>query len=317
MFNKIEENRIIDKRAWKRYKKLIENASYSGYTEKHHILPKAKDCWPEYAKEPENIVRLSARAHFIAHLLLSRALGGSQISAFVLMVRRKAEGRTAERRKDVKVNSRLYEVERKRLKEYQSKHQKNKVTVVDANGSRFKVSVDDPRIASGELIKYQPKTKGTQYTNGQTTIYVRRGEPIPDGFYHHNSGKAAYIVNGKRVQLRIDDPLVLSGEAVAESKGRTVSDENKKRSRDLLKGKVCVRMVATGEVVRVKKEELQIMDPTTWAPTTKKGYKISRTDAFVEAAKNRARLCCIQCGRNVPVNIFGRYHGEKCKWQRM
>lgn len=232
------------------------------------------------------------------------------------MVRRKAEGRTAERRKDVKVNSRLYEVERKRLKEYQSKHQKNKVTVVDANGSRFKVSVDDPRIAIGELMKYRPKTKGTQYTNGQTTIYVRRGEAIPEGFYHHNRGEAAYIVNGKRVQLRIDDPLVLSGEAVAKSRGRTVSYENRKRSRDLLKGKVCVRMVATGEVVRVKKEELQNMDPGTWAPTTKKGYKISRTDAFVEAAKNRARLCCIQCERVVPVNIFGRYHGEKCKWQK-
>lgn len=189
MFIKIDKTRIIDKRAWKRYRKLIENASYYGYTEKHHILPKAKDCWPEFAKDPKNIVRLSARVHFVAHLLLSRALGGSQISAFVLMVRRKADGRTAERRKDVKVNRRLYEVERKRLKEYQSEHQKNKVTVVDANGSRFKVSVDDPRIARGELMKYQPKTKGTKCTNSQTTIYVRRGELIPEGFYHHNRGR--------------------------------------------------------------------------------------------------------------------------------
>lgn len=316
MFDKVNEGRIINERAWKRYRRLIENASYTGYTEKHHILPKAKDCWPEYAKNPENIVNLSARAHFIAHLLLSRALGGSQIAAFVLMVRRKAKGRTAKHRETVRVNSRLYDEERNRLREYHSRHQKNRVTVVDGNGYRFKVSLDDPRIASGELVKYQPRTKGVRYTNGKTTIYVKHGEPIPDGFYHHNHGKAAYLVNGERVRLRTDDPLVLSGEAVAASKGRTVSEENKKRARALLKGTVCVRLIATGEVVRVKKDELKNMCQGTWEHITKKGHKKSRTEAYVEVAKNRPRLCCIQCGREVPVNIFGRYHGEKCKWQK-
>lgn len=316
MFDKVDEERVLDKRAWKRYRRLVENASYTGYTEKHHILPKAKDCWPEFSKNPENIVRLSARAHFVAHLLLSRALGGSQISAFVLMVRRKSEGRTAERRKDVKINSRLYESERKRLKRYLSKTQKNRVTVVDENGSRFKVFLDDPRLSSGELVKYQPRPKGTQYTNGQMTIYVRRGDPIPDGFYHHNSGKAAYIVEGKRVRLRTDDPLVMSGEAVAASKGRDVSSEQRKLLRDLRKGKTCVRMIASGEVVVIEKGKLQNMDPNMWEHVTKRGHKKSRTEAYVESAKNRARLCCIQCGREVPVNIFGRYHGEKCKWKK-
>lgn len=316
MFDKVNEGRIIDKRAWKRYRQLIENASYNGYTEKHHILPKAKDCWPEFAKNPENIVRLSARAHFIAHLLLSRALGGSQIAAFVLMVRRKAEGRTAIHRADIMVNSRLYEAERKRLCDYHSRHQKNRVTVVDGNGSRFKVSLDDPRIASGELVKYRPRPKGTQYTNGETTVFVKRGEAIPEGFFHHNHGKAAYIVNGERVRLSTDDPLVLSGKAVAASKGRTVSEENRRRARALLKGTVCVRLVASGDVVRVRKEELQTMSSDTWEHVTKKGHKKSRTEAYVEVAKNRPRLCCIQCGRVVPVNIFGRYHGEKCKWMK-
>lgn len=316
MFDKVNEGRIIDKRAWKRYRRLIEKASYNGYTEKHHILPKAKDCWPEFAKNPENIVRLSARAHFIAHLLLSRALGGSQIAAFVLMVRRKAEGRTAIHRADIMVNSRLYEVERKRLRDYHSRHQKNRVTVVDGNGSRFKVSLDDPRIASGELVKYHPRPKGTKYTNGETTVYVKHGEAIPEGFLHHNHGKATYLVNGVRVRLRTDDPLVLSGEAVAASKGRAVSEENKRRSRALLKGTVCVRLVASGDVVRVRKEELQTMCSGTWEHVTKKGHKKSRTEAYVEVAKNRPRLCCIQCGREVPVNIFGRYHGEKCKWMK-
>lgn len=316
MFDKIDETRILDIRAWRRYRKLIENASYSGYTEKHHILPKAKDCWPEYANEHENIVRLSARAHFIAHLLLSRALGGSQISAFVLMVRRKAEGKTAERRKNVKVNSRLYDVERQRLKDHLSLLQTNKVTVVDKNGSRFRVSKDDPRIASGELVKFYTATKGTQYTDGQTTIYIKRGEPVPDGFYHHNTGKASYIVNGRHMRLRTDDPLVLSGEAVAVSKGRRVSEENRRRARELTSGTKLVRMVPSGEIRRFTRDEIASLPVGSWEDLVKKGHKKSRTEAYVEAAKNRARLCCIKCGREVPVNIFGRYHGEKCKWQK-
>lgn len=207
-------------------------------------------------------------------------------------------------------------MERKRLKYHLSETLKNRVTVVDENGSRFKVSVDDPRIASGELVKFSTKTKGTRYTNGTETIYIAHGAPIPEGFFHHNAGKAVYVVDGERVRLRTDDPLVLSGKAVAESKGRTVSEENRRQARDLRKGTVCVRLTASGEVVRVRKDELPNMDPSTWEHTARKGHKIARTDAYVKAAKNRARLCCIQCGREVPVNIFGRYHGEKCKWQK-
>lgn len=44
-----------------------------GYTEKHHILPKC--IFPEYksfSKNPWNMVRLTAREHFIAHLLLAK-----------------------------------------------------------------------------------------------------------------------------------------------------------------------------------------------------------------------------------------------------
>lgn len=225
-------------------------------------------------------------------------------------------GKTAERRKNVKVNSRLYEVERQRLKDHLSSLQTNKVTVVDKNGSRFRVSKDDPRIASLELVKFYSATKGTQYTDGQTTIYIKRGEPVPNGFYHHNTGKASYIVNGQHMRLRTDDPLVLSGEAVAVSKGRRVSEENRRRSRELTSGTKLVRMVPSGEIRRFTRDEIASLPVGSWEDLVKKGHKKSRTEAYVEAAKHRARLCCIQCWREVPVNIFGRYHGEKCKWQK-
>lgn len=51
------------------YDKLInraKNRTFTGYTEQHHIIPKSMSG----NNNPENLVRLTAREHFIAHLLL-------------------------------------------------------------------------------------------------------------------------------------------------------------------------------------------------------------------------------------------------------
>jgi hypothetical protein len=54
------------------YDQLIERAvqrcNMDGYTEKHHIIPKCMGG----NNDPENLVRLTAREHFIAHWLLWR-----------------------------------------------------------------------------------------------------------------------------------------------------------------------------------------------------------------------------------------------------
>jgi hypothetical protein len=61
-----------------RYIKFIKscvevNKGYSGYTEKHHICPKADDMFPEYYsfyKNKWNCAVLTPRQHFIAHMFL-------------------------------------------------------------------------------------------------------------------------------------------------------------------------------------------------------------------------------------------------------
>ena len=64
-----------------RYIKFIEyckNLKQEGYTEKHHICPKAKDLFPEYSsfkENPWNKINLSARQHYVAHLLLFKIYG--------------------------------------------------------------------------------------------------------------------------------------------------------------------------------------------------------------------------------------------------
>lgn len=69
-----------------------------GYSEQHHILPRSLGG----GNEPFNLVRLTAREHFIAHYLLAKTHGGSQWHSFVLM-----SGRCA--RAGSKINARLFE----------------------------------------------------------------------------------------------------------------------------------------------------------------------------------------------------------------
>jgi hypothetical protein len=57
--------------------------------EAHHILPKARDLFPEYTSfkdNPWNKVRLTTDQHIIAHVMLWKAYGGSQAKALECML---------------------------------------------------------------------------------------------------------------------------------------------------------------------------------------------------------------------------------------
>lgn len=53
-----------------------------GYTERHHILPRALGG----GDEPENLIALTPEDHFFAHLLLARAYGGSMWCPVAFMI---------------------------------------------------------------------------------------------------------------------------------------------------------------------------------------------------------------------------------------
>ena len=90
------------------YDLIIENRVNNipqGYTETHHIVPRSlggKD-------DKENLVKLSAREHYICHLLLTKIYkkGTNEyfkmVHAYMMMCTTKTQDR------DYKVNSRLYE----------------------------------------------------------------------------------------------------------------------------------------------------------------------------------------------------------------
>ena len=73
-----------------RYLKIIQYYSSvkinSSISEKHHILPSS--LFPEHKNNPENIIILPLKAHYIVHLLLHKFIGGKMTQAFKLMCKR-------------------------------------------------------------------------------------------------------------------------------------------------------------------------------------------------------------------------------------
>jgi hypothetical protein len=102
----------LDNKYTRWYNKIVENANLrtiqNGYTENHHIIPRSFGG----NDEPTNLVKLTAKEHFICHLLLTKMTTGNDrykmIYALHMLsnVQNIGEGR-------YKPSSRLYEYARK------------------------------------------------------------------------------------------------------------------------------------------------------------------------------------------------------------
>ena len=86
------------------YDQLIENARHNpptGYKEEHHIIPKAEGG----SDDESNLVKFSAREHYVAHLLLAKIYNDYAMYSAILYMQCKSK----DHKRDFKFNSRLYE----------------------------------------------------------------------------------------------------------------------------------------------------------------------------------------------------------------
>lgn len=108
-----------DTKYTKWYRSIIYNRrvnTYSGYTEKHHIIPESLGG----SNDDDNLVRLTAREHFICHLLLTKMLEGEAKAKMVFAAHNMLHWRKSNA---PKIGSRTYQS----LKEAFSKAQKGKL----------------------------------------------------------------------------------------------------------------------------------------------------------------------------------------------
>lgn len=181
-----------------------KNIDYNGYTEKHHICPRAKDMFPEYSSFRENkwnLVNLTPRQHFIAHIMLWKiyknrsttfAVGSMNYNKDIdsrLYQNIKTEFSKAVSKQmsnTVSVKDKFGKSKRITKKEFDmcdhiQGHTKGMTFAIDKDGKGFYVSTDDERLKNGTL---KGNNAGTiTITDGAINKRIRPNECIPEGFY--------------------------------------------------------------------------------------------------------------------------------------
>lgn len=99
---------FIDNKYTRTYQQIVERAKkkeYCGYTEKHHVIPKSIGGTDNI----DNLIELSAREHFICHLLLTKMVIGKKRKSMVYALWRMANSHSKDK---YAVTSRRYELTR-------------------------------------------------------------------------------------------------------------------------------------------------------------------------------------------------------------
>lgn len=110
---------FIDNKYTKWYYQIIESSTASGYIEKHHIIPKSLGG----SDDSSNIAPLSAREHFICHMLLPKMVKSKQHKhKMIRAIWAMTTLEYSDRQERHKHNSKSYYRARKLYSEYMSKH---------------------------------------------------------------------------------------------------------------------------------------------------------------------------------------------------
>jgi hypothetical protein len=176
----------------KRYMKFIggcriKNSYNLGYTEGHHICPKAKDLFPEYTNKkifPWNIVDLTTHQHIIAHVILWKTFGGSQSRAVELLLATR------------NIPTKYALIEFIKLREDGAKHRSISITGSKSifNGASYSYIKEFEDVPEGWVLQGQPKKTSTKnnmsstrktmkkISNGIYIKWILKTQDIPEGW---------------------------------------------------------------------------------------------------------------------------------------
>lgn len=184
------------------YDRLCSEDMEADYTEIHHIIPKSMGG----DDSPENLVKLSGRAHYIAHLLLTKIYPDAMYLKQVIFL-------FSSRNKQI--NSRMYENNRKAFAETVSKRMTAENPMHNPESAKKMSATLKAKYESGEMIprvirddeksaisermkgdgnpmrRFPEKNpfNGKSYVigrqwvnNGTENLYLKEGEEIPEGY---------------------------------------------------------------------------------------------------------------------------------------
>jgi len=201
----------------KRYLSFIEgcrekNSGYKGYAENHHICPKAKTMFPEYKcfrKNPWNRAVLTARQHYIAHILLARAYGGAM---WIALDRMTQFSKDHDNNRNYFISSKIYERIRKEKSAFISEMRKKEGKWSGKNNPMYGKGKSNPLYGikrSDETRALQSKIRQEQMTIVKCPKCGKSGEIRAMKIWHfENCGKVSHnngSRNGKAKRIAIYD----------------------------------------------------------------------------------------------------------------
>ncbi len=162
---------------FKRYLKFINGCKIANelnspnYVENHHILPKARDLFPEFVNHTKNhkwnSVNLSFRQHLIAHVMLWKIFGGSQALALKWML---SENSNEEFESPRKIPSSL----KLRYLEQMKITMSGKSYYYDDRNKTYYLAIDDPLIK--ELGLTSNNSNSVWYNDGVKNYRVAKNK---------------------------------------------------------------------------------------------------------------------------------------------
>jgi hypothetical protein len=194
---------FLDNKYYDWYKRLTsqKDRELDCYTEKHHIIPRCMGG----SDDKVNLVVLTAREHYVAHLLLTKCVAnkfkGKILHAYVMM----SEVKDKNQERFYKINSRLFE---------SRKVESNKIK------SQFRHS-NEAKLAISEKLKGVPK----QPFSDEHKANISNGHK---GQKAWNKGLTGIKTHSEETKRKMSES----------QKGRVVSDETRKKISLASKGKV-------------------------------------------------------------------------------
>ena len=135
----------------------LENKNL-GYTELHHICPKAKDLFPEYEDlkvHKWNGINLTAYQHIVAHIISWKAFGGSQAFALKCMLgnfNSRTNELLSERIIPNSIEIKYLALVREDVAQRKSELSKGRAAYKDSDGTVYYLEVTDPLIEELGLV---------------------------------------------------------------------------------------------------------------------------------------------------------------------
>jgi hypothetical protein len=260
----------------KYYYNIINNAksrniSKNIYTEKHHIIPKSLGG----NNLKNNLVRLTAREHFICHWLLTKMTTENNRNKMLASLWMMSNIKNEHQQRYI-VNSKIYEA------------------------IKIKAAKEFSKNLTGRKLSEETKRKISQ----------TRKEKIKSGEIKVNENKEKYkqIAEKRKGKSHNEQTKKKIGDA---HRGKTISTEQKEHLSKLNAGKSVTKETKTKISNRMKE---QYANGERTPVLGMKGKKLSK-EAKEKMRKPKTRGYCPHCNKEGPLNSLKRYHYNNCKFE--